>query len=163
MTSLPGENTLLSLPPGPVLELICVAAQRQVTAVWLSLAQMLTQQLNPPTYSTIRSLPHDSAAKDAQDVAAKAATILIETSLRLLAAQGAMDTVRLVGLSSLSTGLTDNPSNQNPDIVRALFTYMMTVSQITHAPAADAKLIQGLAGCDHFSCQFPKPPPASFG
>ncbi|KAG8848646.1 hypothetical protein FRB96_001053 [Tulasnella sp. 330] len=122
MTSLPGENTLLSLPPGPVLELICVAAQRQVTAVWLSLAQMLTQQLNPPTYSTIRTLPHDSVTKDAQDIAAKAAAALVQTSLQVLSAQGAMDT--------------------NPDIVRALFTYMMTV--VTTFPASFLRLPQPL-------------------
>ncbi|KAG8982393.1 hypothetical protein FRB93_008149 [Tulasnella sp. JGI-2019a] len=114
MTSLPGENTLLSLPPGPVLELICVAAQRQVTAVWLSLAQMLTQQLNPLTLSTIRILPNDLAVKDAQNITAKAATVLVESSLRVLSAPGAMDT--------------------NPDIVRSLFTYMMTV--VTTFPAS---------------------------
>lgn len=93
MTSLPGENTLLSLSPAPVLEIICAAAQRQVTAIWLSLATMLTAQLNPPSFTTIRTLPDDRALKEAQDVAAKATAILVETTLKYLSAPGAMDSV----------------------------------------------------------------------
>lgn len=49
ITALPSDLTLLSLPPGPLLELICIATQRQLTVVWLSLANTLITQLNPPS------------------------------------------------------------------------------------------------------------------
>ncbi|KAF4611624.1 hypothetical protein D9613_003989 [Agrocybe pediades] len=51
ITSLPADLTLISLPAGPLLELVCLAAQRQLTATWLSLAHILIAQLNPPVYS----------------------------------------------------------------------------------------------------------------
>lgn len=93
ITALPTENTLVSLPPGPVLELICVAAQRQTTAIWLSLATMLTAQLNPPSFSTIRALPDDILIRDARSVVERSASILVEATLTFLASPGAMETV----------------------------------------------------------------------
>lgn len=52
ITALPSDATLISLPPAPLLELVCRAAQRHLTAVWLSLANMLIVQLDaPPPFS----------------------------------------------------------------------------------------------------------------
>ena len=41
------------MPPAPLLELVCGAAQRQLTAVWLALANMLIIQLDPPAPWTV--------------------------------------------------------------------------------------------------------------
>src|SRR5882762_1559688 len=36
ITALPLDITLITLPAGPLLEQICIASQRQLTAVWLT-------------------------------------------------------------------------------------------------------------------------------
>jgi hypothetical protein len=84
--------TLISLPPGPLLELVCLAAQRHLTAVWLSLASMLIIQLNPPSPfpSTLNSGPNP----EAQTIFSQVFPILLETSLSSLSQPGAMAEVR---------------------------------------------------------------------
>ncbi|KAJ7804159.1 hypothetical protein B0H14DRAFT_2612640 [Mycena olivaceomarginata] len=48
ITALPADLTLLSLPAGPLLGVLCRAAGRRVNGVWLALAAILVAQLNPP-------------------------------------------------------------------------------------------------------------------
>ncbi|KAH9886674.1 ARM repeat-containing protein [Cubamyces lactineus] len=99
ITALPSDVTLLSLPAGPLLELVCLAAQRQLTAVWLSLAQVLVIQLNPPSLlpTTFKSEP----SPEASEVALNVLQVLLQTSLSMFAQPGAMVS--------------------NPDIVQAFF------------------------------------------
>ncbi|KAI8996297.1 ARM repeat-containing protein [Trametes punicea] len=102
ITALPSDVTLLSLPAGPLLELVCLAAQRQLTAVWLSLASMLIIQLNPPSLitTTFKSEPSAEALEIAQNVL----QLLLQTSLNAFSQPGVMVS--------------------NPDIVQAFFGCM---------------------------------------
>ncbi|CDO75722.1 hypothetical protein BN946_scf184493.g20 [Trametes cinnabarina] len=102
ITALPSDVTLISLPAGPLLELVCLAAQRQLTAVWLSLASMLIIQLNPPslTAPTFKSEP----TPEATAIALNVLQILLQTSLNAFAQPGVMIS--------------------NPDIVQAFFGCM---------------------------------------
>ncbi|KAG8959657.1 hypothetical protein FRC03_007658 [Tulasnella sp. 419] len=104
ITALPADSTLLSLPPAPVLELVCEAARRQITAVWLNLAMMLVAQLDPPSFVTLKAIPKEEATQ----IVDSATRILVETTLSVLAAPGVMEA--------------------NPDIVRAFFVYLMAVA-----------------------------------
>ncbi|KIO27349.1 hypothetical protein M407DRAFT_73314 [Tulasnella calospora MUT 4182] len=126
ITSLPSDNTLLSLPPGPVLELVCLAAQRQTTAVWLSLATMLTTQLDSATSNVSHLLGKaDKTSNRDTDraVVEKATAMLVQYTLTFLAAPSAME--------------------NNPDVVRAFFTFLTTVS--TAFPSAIVTLPPPLA------------------
>jgi len=102
ITALPFDTTLLSLPPGPLLEQVCLASQRQLTAVWLTLAAMLIVQLAKPALdlSTLKFLPNT----EAQAVLSNALPVLLEASLNALGQPGAMEA--------------------NPDIVQAFFGCM---------------------------------------
>ncbi|KAI0772392.1 ARM repeat-containing protein [Trametes elegans] len=99
ITALPSDVTLISLPAGPLLELVCVAAQRQLTAVWLSLANMLIIQLNPPSLipTTFKSEP----SAEASEIARNVLQLLLQTSLNVFAQPGVMAS--------------------NPDVVQAFF------------------------------------------
>ncbi|KAF8124319.1 armadillo-type protein [Boletus edulis] len=108
ITSLPSDITLLSLPPGPLLGLICIASQRQLTAVWLSLANMLIIQLDPPmTFAnlTLKTPPN----VEGMSVVSNALPVLLQTSLSILGQLGAMES--------------------NPDIVQAFFSCLDSVAK----------------------------------
>ncbi|GJE98643.1 hypothetical protein PsYK624_148780 [Phanerochaete sordida] len=106
ITSLPTDMTLLSLPPGPLLELLCIAAQKQLTAVWLSLANMLVIQLNPPSLlpTVLKSFPDDSSQQTVLHVLSS----LLPTCLTFFSRPGAME--------------------DNPDIVQAFFNFLEMVT-----------------------------------
>ncbi|KAI0686931.1 ARM repeat-containing protein [Cytidiella melzeri] len=106
VTSLPSDVTLLSLSPGPLLELICVASQKQLTAVWLSLATMLVVQLNPPSLlpTTFKTLP----TSEAHAVVLNVLLSLLQTSLAFLRQPGSM--------------------NENPEIVQTFFSSLETIA-----------------------------------
>lgn len=106
ITCLPGDVTLISLPAGPLLELVCIAAERQLTAAWLSLAAILIAQLNPPVFVlTLKARP----SPEAETVVASALPMLLQCGLGLLGAAGAMEL--------------------NPDIVQEFFACMDRVGQ----------------------------------
>ena len=88
ITCLPTDVTLLSLTPGPLLDIVCIAAQRQLTSVWLSLGQMLIIQLDPPSLlpTTFKSVP----SSEARPVVLHIVGILLQTSLRLFGQPGMM-------------------------------------------------------------------------
>ena len=90
ITSLPADMTLLSLPPEPLLQLVCLALRRQPTAVWLSLAAKLVHQLDPPSLSSLLAVPTTEAKK----VVLSALTVILETCLNFLQPEGAMEGVR---------------------------------------------------------------------
>ncbi|KAH0833884.1 armadillo-type protein [Lanmaoa asiatica] len=108
VTSLPSDITLLSLPPGPLLELICIASQRQLTAVWLTLANMHIIQLDPPimfTNSALKTPPN----VEGMSVVSNALPVLLQTSLSMLGQPRAMES--------------------NPDIVQAFFGCLDSVAK----------------------------------
>jgi hypothetical protein len=83
----------LTLPPGPLFELVCLAAQRQLTAVWLSLATILIAQLNPPPPILMPSLAKAGIPAEAEGIVGSALPILLQYSLSLLGQPGAMENV----------------------------------------------------------------------
>ncbi|RDX49711.1 ARM repeat-containing protein [Lentinus brumalis] len=107
ITALPSDVSVISLPPGPLLELVCLAAQRQLTAVWISLANMLINQLTPPTFLPTTFKPEPTP--EASGIALNVLQVLLQTSLTMFAQPGAMVS--------------------NPDIVRAFFGCMEGFAQ----------------------------------
>ncbi|KAH8077079.1 ARM repeat-containing protein [Cristinia sonorae] len=107
ITALPSDLTLLSLSAEPLLEIICVASQRQLTAVWLSLATMLTIQLDPPTLlPPLFKTPPNTAA---HGVVLNVLAVLLQAAMQLFSQPGAMQ--------------------DNPDIVQAFFTCLDSIAQ----------------------------------
>ncbi|KAG6844170.1 hypothetical protein H0H87_009289 [Tephrocybe sp. NHM501043] len=102
ITCLPGDTTLISLSAGPLLGLVCLAAQRQLTAAWLSLAAILIAQLNPPPLllssgACVKTGP----TPEAVSIVGTALPMLLEYSLNAMSPPGAMEA--------------------NPDIVQEFF------------------------------------------
>ena len=95
ITSLPTDITLISLPAGPLLELICMAIQRQVTATWISLATILIAQLNPPVFALSANKPGPKL--EAEAVVREALPVLLRSVLGMMSMPGAME-----GVSHLS-------------------------------------------------------------
>lgn len=89
MTTLPLEVTLISIPPAPLLELVCLAADRQLTAVWLTLVSRLVVQLEPPSFISLKTEP----GGDTRQLVDQAATSIIVSSMRVLRTPGVMDDV----------------------------------------------------------------------
>ncbi|KZT19856.1 ARM repeat-containing protein [Neolentinus lepideus HHB14362 ss-1] len=108
ITSLPADATLISLPPGPLLEFVCIASQRQLTAVWLSLASMLFPQLDPPPAITTSLV--STPSPENWVVALNVLPALLQVSLAFLSQPEAMEA--------------------NPDIVQAFFSCMEAVARI---------------------------------
>ncbi|KZT68569.1 ARM repeat-containing protein [Daedalea quercina L-15889] len=107
ITALPTDLTLISLPAEPLLESVCVAAQKQLTAVWLSLTTMLIIQLDPPSLlpTTFKSVP----THEARQIALNVLGVLLQTCLSVLGQPEALES--------------------NPDIVQAFFGCMDTMAQ----------------------------------
>jgi hypothetical protein len=89
ITCLPTDVSLISLPPGPLLELTCTAAQCQLTSVRLSLVGMLMGQLNPPSV-TMRSL---GPTPEAENPVLNALPMLLEPCFAVLNSTQAMEAV----------------------------------------------------------------------
>lgn len=99
ITALPLDITLITLPAGPLLEQVCLAAQRQLTAVWLTLAGMLIVQLAKPKLdlSTLKMVRND----EAQNILSHILPSLLQTSLSTLGQPGAMETVSASTISPI--------------------------------------------------------------
>lgn len=91
ITALPLDITLITLPAGPLLERVCLASQRQLTAVWLTLASMLIVQLAKPTLdlANLKFVPN----ADAQGILSSALPVILDASLSTLGQPGAMEAV----------------------------------------------------------------------
>lgn len=99
------DATLLSLPPAPLLELVCGAAQRQLTAVWLALANMLIIQLNPSSLSApLRALPSQEVLVVVREVV----SVLLQATLTTLSVEGAMEAVRQHPIESVRRAVEDD-------------------------------------------------------
>lgn len=102
---------MITLPAGPLLELVCLASRRQLTAMWLSLATILIGQLNPPPsifLPTNNSSVKGEPTVEAQTIVGSALPVLMECSLGMLGAPGAMENVFDFPLS-LITSLAQRP------------------------------------------------------
>ncbi|KAI6014180.1 armadillo-type protein [Pisolithus marmoratus] len=108
VTSLPSDTTLLSLPAGPLLGLICIACKRHLTAVWLSLAKSLVIQLDPPP-SVVAPTIKPSPNVEAIAILSDALPVVLQTSLSMLSQHGALES--------------------NPDIVQAFFGCLDSVAK----------------------------------
>lgn len=91
ITALPADVTLLSLPAQPLLGVVCRAAGRRLTAVWLALATILIAQLNPPPMIlTLRSAPSPEAEAGVRSAVGE----IVGSALNVLGAPGGMVEVR---------------------------------------------------------------------
>jgi len=73
-----------------LLELVCRAAQRQLTAVWLALANMLIIQLNPTSLmASLRAVPSQEVLAVVREVV----SVLLQVTLTTLSVEGAMEVV----------------------------------------------------------------------
>ncbi|THH20956.1 hypothetical protein EW146_g521 [Bondarzewia mesenterica] len=127
ITALPADASLISLPPAPLLELVCRAAQRQLTAVWLSLANMLVVQLDPPSLrpTALRAVPSLEAIAIVRDVV----NVLVQTSLNFLSVPNAMEAASLFVIMVVACGKSDDGHlTQNPDIVQDFFDFVEKVA-----------------------------------
>ena len=82
--------TLLSLPPGPLLQITCSALQRNVNAVWLSLAAKLIHQLDPPSMMSLLTAP----SEEAKATVLGAMPVILDSCLSYLQADDNMRSVR---------------------------------------------------------------------
>lgn len=100
ITALPTDITLITLPTAPLLEVVCIAAQTQLTAVWLSLTTMLTIQLDPPSLlpTTFKSVP----THEAEQIALNVLEVILQASLNVLSQPEAMESVCYVTFLSAS-------------------------------------------------------------
>lgn len=89
ITSLPLEATLISLPPAPLLALVCLAASRQLTGIWLALVSRLVVQLQPPSFLSLKA----EAGGDTKELVDQAAQSIIVSSMRVLQVPGVMEEV----------------------------------------------------------------------
>ncbi|KAJ6541009.1 hypothetical protein DFH09DRAFT_1394943 [Mycena vulgaris] len=106
ITALPADVTLVSLPAQPLLGVVCRAAARRLTAVWLALAALLIAQLNPPPMIlTLKSGPTEEAEAGVRGALGE----LVGTALAVLGAPNGMV--------------------ENPDIVQEFFACMDRVAQ----------------------------------
>ena len=90
MTSLPSDMTLISLPSGPLLKIVCLAAQKYLTGAWLSLISMLVIQLDPPSLLPPR---FKTANEEAEMVISQILPGLLQDSLVFLGQPGVMEDV----------------------------------------------------------------------
>jgi len=76
---------------------VCRAAQRQLTGVWLALANMLVIQLDPPASFTVslRAVPSNEVLTVVRDVVG----VLLQATLDTLGVEGGMEAVRGSSLS----------------------------------------------------------------
>jgi hypothetical protein len=94
ITALPADVTLLSLPAGPLLGVVCRAAGRRLNGVWLALAAILIAQLNPPPpiLSSLKTGP----SEEAEACVRQAVGALVTAALGVLGAPGGMVEVCLI-------------------------------------------------------------------
>lgn len=84
----------MTLSAGPLLELVCIASQRQLTAAWLSLAAILVAQLNPPPpLSASGASVKVGPSAEAEAIVGSALPILLECSLNAMGVPEAMESV----------------------------------------------------------------------
>lgn len=96
ITAMPSEESVLSLPPQPLLRMLGYVMSQHVTSTWLTLATILIGQLHPP--KTIETLNSNSV--EIQQFVYEFVTIIIVPVLRFLSASS-MEEVGVLALVCL--------------------------------------------------------------
>ncbi|KZV82789.1 ARM repeat-containing protein [Exidia glandulosa HHB12029] len=122
ITALPSDQTLITLSPMPLLQLVAVAARRQLTSVWLGLATMLVGQMNPPTASTLKVVP----TPEAKAFVSGLLPAILEPCVQALRDSDQLAEVRLHATHAL-LGLQSHVT-KNPDIAQAFFKFLEQVA-----------------------------------
>ncbi|KAH7096895.1 ARM repeat-containing protein [Auriculariales sp. MPI-PUGE-AT-0066] len=104
ITALPTDQTIITLPPVPLLELVATAATRKVTSIWLGIAGMLIGQMNPPSPTTLKVVPTD----DARAFVSRILPALIDPTMRVLAGPDALAS--------------------EPDVAQSFFKFLLQVA-----------------------------------
>jgi hypothetical protein len=125
VTSLPSDMTLISLPSGPLLKTVCLAAQKQLTGAWLSLVSMLVIQLDPPSLLPPR---FKTTNEEAQMVVSQILPGLLRDSLIFLSRQGVMEDVGHCTSPTARTLTVDLEPRHSP---RILFLFGVGERRIT--------------------------------
>ena len=88
ITALPSDQTIVTLPPAPLLELVAASLRRNVTGVWLGLAGMLIGQLNPPSTTTgvLKTFP----TPETRSFVARVLPSLVDPVMRVLNSPAAL-------------------------------------------------------------------------
>ena len=154
MTSLPSDVTLISLPSGPLLEIVCLAAQKQLTGAWLSLISMLVIQLDPPSLLPPR---FKTTNEGAQMVISQILPGLLQDSLAFLGRPGVMEDVsHRIHLSFQSLTVNLEP-RYSP---RILFLY--GVGERSIRPTSCRRSFEVVQFVNHFVASFYHLPPELF-
>ncbi|KAJ7867851.1 hypothetical protein B0H13DRAFT_2559570 [Mycena leptocephala] len=112
ITALPADVTLLSLPAGSLLDVVCRAVGRRLNGVWLALAAILIAQPNPPPLIlTLKSGPSEEAEAGVREAVGG----LVTAALGLLGAPGGM--------------VEADENAEPPDIMQEFFACMDRVAQ----------------------------------
>lgn len=93
--------------------MVCVAVQRQLTAVWLNLTGMLVVQLDPPSLIPIKPTP----SNDSQQLVMQVVPVIVQLSLTFLSQREAMESVSFLEELSECVGLR---LVRSPDRIRIL-------------------------------------------
>uniref|UniRef100_A0A0W0G8H2 Uncharacterized protein n=1 Tax=Moniliophthora roreri TaxID=221103 RepID=A0A0W0G8H2_MONRR len=109
ITALPADITLISLPAPPLLEIVCFALQRQVTASWLSVAGILINQLSPPPPMPLKGKDREKEQRQAKEraeqdeqaklVVSNVLPVILSTSLSTLGGPGGMENASTLCIS----------------------------------------------------------------
>lgn len=92
ITATPAEESILSLPPQPLLRIIAGAIRRQVTSTWLTLATIVTGQLYPIiSLDNLNPVP----SQDATQFVGEMVPQIIGPCLVMMNHKDAMEEVRL--------------------------------------------------------------------
>ncbi|KIM23910.1 hypothetical protein M408DRAFT_248853 [Serendipita vermifera MAFF 305830] len=105
ITATPAEESILSLPPQPLLRIIANSIRRQVTSTWLTLATIVTGQLYPTI--SLENL-HPTPSEHTVQFVAEMAPEIIAPCLAMMTRKDAME--------------------ENPDIVQEFFRFCETVA-----------------------------------
>lgn len=153
MTSLPSDMTLISLPSGPLLKIVCLAARKQLTGAWLSLVSMLVIQLDPPSLLPPR---FKTTNEEAQMVISHILPGLLQDSLTFLSRPGVMEDVSHMTHPPLRSLTVDQEPRHS---ARILFLYGVCEHYVMPAFCSFSFAMQF---ANHFVASFYHLPPELF-
>jgi hypothetical protein len=102
--------TVISLPATPLLELVCRAVQRNMTATWLTLTGIMIPRLYPdppfplddPAVQAAKMAENERLKNHADEVVVQVLPVLLNACLPVLMKPGGMSEVLLYSISLVS-------------------------------------------------------------
>ncbi|KAF9037788.1 ARM repeat-containing protein, partial [Hymenopellis radicata] len=122
ITALPADITIMSLPPTPLLGLVCNALQRQITASWLALATVLFGQMRPPKPLPLSGEKEERDRREAE----MEKQYIQEVNQATLVVREALNMFLTITLPFLSVSSTIMP--ENPDVVQEFFNCLDSIT-----------------------------------